>query len=95
MRLLCLCLPLLLSGCVVANVAGTAVDLAALPVKAVAKGVDLATTSQAEADEKRGRAIREAEESYGKQQRAWEKRCRAATRRGEQCPPLPEFVPPH
>lgn len=94
MRLLCLCLPLLVSGCVVATVADTAVDVATLPVKAVAKGVDLATTSQSEADEKRGRAMREAEEAYGKQLRAWAKRCRAATRRGEQCPPRPEFVPP-
>ena len=46
-----LALPVLLTGCVVATVAETAVDVATLPVKVVSKGVDLATTSQSEADE--------------------------------------------
>ena len=44
-----------LSGCVVGAVANTAVAVATLPVKVVAAGVDAATTSQSEADEKRGR----------------------------------------
>ena len=48
----------LLSGCIVGTVARTAVDVVSLPVKAVSKGVDLATTSQSEADEKRGRELR-------------------------------------
>ncbi len=92
MRVLAL-LPLLaLSGCY--TVAKTAVDVATLPVKAVSKGVDLATTSQSEADEKRGREMRKAEEAYGKALRAWEKDCANANRAGEPCPPKPEFVPP-
>lgn len=69
-------LPLLLSGCIVASVADAAVDVATLPVKVVSKGVDAATTSQSEADEKRGREIRKAEEKAGKEARAREKRCR-------------------
>jgi hypothetical protein len=93
MRLLCLSLLLLsLTGCY--TVAKTAVDVAVLPVKAVVKGVDLATTSQSEADEKRGREMRKAEEAYGKRMREWEKKCAAAERKGEACPPRPEFIPP-
>jgi len=69
-------LPLLLSGCVVTTVADAAVDVVTLPVKVVSKGVDAATTSQSEADEKRGREIRKAEEKAGKEARAREKRCR-------------------
>jgi len=77
MRLLILpVLPLALSGCVVAAVADTAVDVVTLPVKAVSAGVDAVTTSQSEADEKRGRELREAEEKAGKEARAREKRCR-------------------
>ena len=67
---------LALSGCVVAAVADTAVDVVTLPVKVVSAGVDAATTSQSEADEKRGREIRKAEERAGKEARAREKRCR-------------------
>ena len=94
MRFLAPLLPLALSGCIIGTVAETAVDVATLPVKAVAKGVDLATTSQSEADEKRGRALRKAEEAHGKRLRAWEKECAAATRAGQPCPPRPEFTPP-
>lgn len=65
-----------LSGCVVATVAETAVDVVTLPVKAVAAGVDAATTSQSEADQKRGRELRKAEEERGRQARLAEKRCR-------------------
>jgi hypothetical protein len=65
-----------LSGCVVASVAGAAVDIVTLPVDVASKGVDLATTSQSEADENRGREIRKAEEKAGKEARAREKRCR-------------------
>jgi len=69
-------LPLLLGGCVVGAVAETAVDVVTLPVKAVSAGVDAATTSQAEADQKRGRELRKQEEERGRQWRlAWE-RCR-------------------
>jgi hypothetical protein len=58
-------LSLALSGCI----AQTAVDLVTLPVKAAAAGVDAVTTSQSEADEKRGRKIREYEECIGKEER--------------------------
>ena len=49
---------LTLQGCL----AKTAWDVATLPVKAGSKAVDLATTSQSEADEKRGRELRKREE---------------------------------
>ena len=82
-------LPLALSGCVVATVAETAVDVATLPVKVVSKSVDLATTSQSEADEKRGRELRKAEEKAGREAREAEKSrrktCKAAEERGEPC----------
>ena len=69
-------LPLMLGGCIVGTVASTAVDVVTLPVKAVSAGVDAATTSQAEADQKRGRELRKQEEERGRQWRlAWE-RCR-------------------
>ena len=92
MRILLLALPIALSGCVTA--AKTAVDVVTLPVKAVSAGVDAVTTSQSEADEDRGRAMRKAEEDYGKRLRAWEKQCSEAQRSGLACPPRPEFVPP-
>ena len=80
-------LPLALSGCVVAQVANTAVDVVTLPVKAVSAGVDAATTSQSEADEKRGRELRKAEERAGKEAREREEACRKALKRGEPCAP--------
>jgi hypothetical protein len=80
-------LPLSLGGCVVATVAETAVDVATLPVKVVSAGVDAATTSQSEADEKRGRELRKADEQRARQARATEERCRKGR-------PLPEDVCP-
>jgi hypothetical protein len=65
----------LLSGCV-GTIARTAVDVVSLPVKVVSAGVDAATTSQSEADQKRGREIRKQEEERGKQLRLAEERCR-------------------
>jgi hypothetical protein len=67
-------LPLALTACT--TIASTAVDVVTLPVKVVSKGVDAATTSQSEADEKRGREIRKAEEKAGKEVREREERCR-------------------
>ena len=52
----------LLGGCVVGTVAKTAVDVVTLPVRAASAGVDAVTTSQSEADEKRGREARLAAE---------------------------------
>lgn len=65
-----------LSGCVVTSVADAAVDIVTLPVDVASKGVDLATTSQSEADEKRGREIRKAEEKAGLEARRLAERCR-------------------
>ena len=67
----------LLGGCVVGTIAKTAVDVATLPVKAVSAGVDAATTSQSEADEKRGRELRKADEQRGREARRMLERCRA------------------
>ena len=87
-------LPLALGGCVATAVADAAVSAVTLPVKAVSKGVDLATTSQSEADEKRGRALRKAEEAAGKAYRDWERACRSAQDQGRPCPPQPDPLAP-
>jgi hypothetical protein len=86
-------LPLVLGGCT--TVASTAVKVVTLPVKVVSAGVDAATTSQSEADQKRGREIREAEERAGREVRKREKACREAAGRDEHCvpPPAPEPQP--
>ncbi|AKH43347.1 hypothetical protein FHS61_000951 [Altererythrobacter atlanticus] len=63
------CALLSLGGCL----AKTALDVATAPVKIASKGVDLATTSQSEADEKRGREIRKREERLGKLEREYTK----------------------
>ncbi|WP_454598054.1 hypothetical protein [Qipengyuania sp. SM2507] len=69
-RLLLVCLlPVALGGCL----AKTAFDIATAPVRVVSKGVDLATTSQSESDENRGREIRRQEERLGKLERDYEK----------------------
>lgn len=60
---------LALQGCL----ARAAVDVVTLPVKAVSKSVDLATESQSEADEKRGREIRKREERLGELERDYER----------------------
>ena len=60
---------LLLSGCL----AKTAFDVVTLPVKVARKGIDLATTSQSEADQKRGKEIRQREERLGRLEREFEK----------------------
>ena len=70
----------LAGGCV----AKTALDVATAPVRVASKAVDLATTSQSEADEKRGREIRKREERLGKLERRYEKQledCRDGNRR--------------
>jgi len=56
-----------LSGCVVR----TAADIVTAPVRLVSSGVDAATTSQSEADEKRGRELRQREEELGKLDRRY------------------------
>jgi hypothetical protein len=69
-------LPLALGGCVAASLADAAVDVVTLPVDIASKGVDAATTSQSEADEKRGRELRKAEEKAGREARERDERCR-------------------
>lgn len=66
----------LLSGCVVETVAKTAVDVATVPVKVAAAGVNAVVPSQKKADEKRGRELRKEDEQRGKQIRLAEERCR-------------------
>ena len=71
--------PVLLSGCL----AKTALDVVTAPVKVASKAADLATTSQAEADQKRGREIRKREERLGELQRErdkTEKQCLSGNR---------------
>lgn len=70
---------LLLSACL-----GTVADVVTAPVKVVSKGVDLATTSQSESDEKRGREIRRREERLAKLEREYKKQldeCHEGSRR--------------
>lgn len=65
-----------LSGCVVGTIARTAVDVATIPVKVASAGVDAATTSQSELDQRRGREARKADEQRGRELRAMAERCR-------------------
>jgi hypothetical protein len=77
MRILLLApLGFLLSGCL----ARTAVDIVTLPVRVVSAGVDAVTTSQAEADQRRGRELREAEEREGREARRREREQRRRAR---------------
>ena len=69
MKALAIALLLPLAGCVVADVAETAVAVAKIPVKVASAGVDAATTSQSEADEKRGRELRKADEQRARAER--------------------------
>ena len=62
-------LPLLLGGCLVR----TAADIVTAPIKVGSAVIDAATTSQSEADEKRGREIRKAEEREARERRRAEK----------------------
>ncbi|HEY5720710.1 MAG TPA: hypothetical protein VIT45_00150 [Allosphingosinicella sp.] len=81
MRILILpALALALSGCI----AQTALDVVTLPVKIASAGVDAATVSQSEADEKRGRAMRKHEECLGKEARKADKQGREPN--PEACP---------
>ena len=82
-RLLLVAAPLgalMLSGCL----AKAALDVATAPVRVAGRAVDMATTSQSESDEKRGRDLRKREERYGKLERQYGKqaeRCREGDER--------------
>jgi hypothetical protein len=81
MRILILpALALVLPGCI----AQTALDVVSIPVKIASAGVDAATVSQSEADEKRGRAMRKHEECLGKEARRADKQGREPN--PEACP---------
>ena len=69
-----------LSACVVGTVAKTAVDVVTLPVKIASAGVDAATTSQSERDEKAGRELRKQDEARGRLAREMADRCRKGHR---------------
>ena len=78
MRILPLLLmAMLLSGCLVR----TAANVVTLPVRAVGSGYDKMTTSQSEADEKRGRQARKEDERAGKEARQREKEERKQMKR--------------
>ena len=72
--LLALAAAALLQGCV----ARTAASVVTAPVRVVGQGADWMTTSQSEADEKRGRAMRQREERLGRLNREYQ-------RHGNQC----------
>ena len=91
----------LLSGCVVATVAGVAVGAVKTTANAagtvVETAVDATTTTQQEADEDRGRAIRLEEERQAKeaerQRKAAERQRKEAERLGQQPPELQPTAP--
>ncbi|SLJ93333.1 hypothetical protein [Novosphingobium mathurense] len=61
----------LLGGCV-----STVAKVATAPVRVAGKGVDMMTTSQSEADEKRGRELRKREERLGSLERDYDRHLR-------------------
>ena len=84
-------LPLILlglSGCGV----GTLVNVATAPVRLTSKAIDLATTSQAEADENRGRELRRLEERYGKLERDYSKAAKRCAAGSEQSCALQQSI---
>lgn len=79
-RFISVCLLFLLtSGCI----ARLAADVVTAPVKVVSKTADVLTTSQSEADEKRGRAVRKDEERVGKLTRERDKAQRECNKNPE------------
>jgi hypothetical protein len=76
-RVFALCvMALMTSGCI----ARLAADVVTAPVKVVSKTADVLTTSQSEADEKRGRKLRKDEERIGKLARERDKAQRACAK---------------
>lgn len=59
-------LPLVLGGCI-----STVADVVTAPVRVASGAVDMATTSQSEADENRGRELRQREERLGRLERRY------------------------
>lgn len=69
-------LALTLSGCI----AKAVVSVATAPARMASRAADLATTSQSEADEKRGRELRRSEERLGRLERSQERHARQCAR---------------
>lgn len=67
---------LTLSGCL----ASTAASIVTAPVRVGAKAVDMATTSQSEADENRGRAMRKRDEKIRKLEKKYNRALKACNR---------------
>lgn len=79
-KMFALCLmALMTSGCI----ARMAADVVTAPVKVVSKTADILTTSQSEADEKRGREVRKEEERIGKLSRERDKAQRECAKNPE------------
>ncbi len=74
--LILLGLSLSLSGCL----ARVAADIVTAPIKVASKGVDVLTTSQSEADEKRGKHARHSDERIGNLVRERDKQQRKCER---------------
>ncbi len=75
-------LALIQPGCV----ARALVDVATAPVRVASKAVDLATTSQSEADQNRGRDLRRREERLGQLERSYNREAeRCADGNSEAC----------
>ena len=68
-----------LSGCL-----STAASIVTAPVRVASKGVDMLTTSQSEADEKRGRALRKRDERIGRLQHEHDRYQRECMRGSEE-----------
>lgn len=68
-----------LTGCV-----RTVASVVTAPVRVASKAVDWTTTSQSEADEKRGRELRKREEEIGKIDRRYQKNLRKCREGDEQ-----------
>ncbi|MBX9883972.1 MAG: hypothetical protein K2X68_03260 [Novosphingobium sp.] len=66
----------MLSGCL----ASTAASIATAPVRMGAKAVDMATTSQSEADENRGRAMRKRDAKIRTLEKRYGRRLEACNR---------------
>lgn len=73
MSLFAAAIPCVLTGCI----ARTALDVVTAPVRITGQAVDAVTTSQSEADEKRGRELRRREERLGQLDRKYEKELQA------------------
>lgn len=73
-----------LVGCTAMDVVSLPVKAAKIGVGAVGSGVDAVTTSQSEADQKRGQDIRRREENLGKLERQYDQAAAACVGGDEQ-----------